>query len=45
MNYEIEYIKKIELIIAKKINIVNKHKDMWQGRIYQPSSTNVELDE
>ena len=45
MNYEIEYIKKMELIIAKKNNTGNKHKAKWQGGIYQPSSTNVELDE
>ena len=45
MNYEIEYIKKIELIIVKKHNTIDKHKAKWKDRIYQPSSTNVELDE
>ena len=45
MNYEIEYIKKTELIIAKKNYTVNKHEANWHGRIYQPFSTNVELDE
>ena len=29
MNYEIEYIKKIELVIAKKNNTVNKHEAKW----------------
>ena len=45
MNYEIEYIKKIELTIAKKNSTVYKHEAKWQGRLYQPSATNTELDE